>query len=147
MIMKFKRLSANAKVPVRATSMSAGYDLCAANEETIHIQPGEICMIPTGLAIAPERNDIALLIFPRSGIASKTGVTLANSVGVVDADYRGEIKVALINHGCETFSVKTGMRIAQVLAVPVLSQEWTETDTLDETQRGEGGFGSSGDSE
>ncbi len=147
MIMKFKRLSAAAKVPVRATSMSAGYDLCAANEEAIHIQPGEIRMIPTGLAAAPERSDIALLIFPRSGIASKTGVTLANSVGIVDADYRGEIKVPLINHGSEIFSVETGMRIAQIVAVPVLSQEWTETDTLDETDRGEGGFGSSGVSE
>lgn len=140
----FKKLRENASVPVRATEYSAGYDLCSASSGDIVIPAGEIRMIPIGLAASPERNDIALLVFPRSGLASKYGITLANSVGVIDADYRGEIMVPLINHGKEKFTVTEGMRIAQLVITPVLSQEWTEAECLDETDRSSGGFGSSG---
>lgn len=140
----FKKLKDTAIVPVRATEYSAGYDLCSASESPIVIPIGEIRMIPIGIAVAPERTDVALFVFPRSGLASKCGVTLANSVGVIDSDYRGEIMVPLINHGKEDFIVTTGMRIAQLVVMPILSQEWTETDLLDDTSRGNNGFGSSG---
>ncbi len=140
----FKKLTDTATAPKRETPMSAGYDLYAANTDTIDIPVGEIRMIPIGISARPEREDVAMMIFPRSGIASKYGITLANSVGVVDADYRGEIKVPLINHGKETFSVETGMRIAQLVVMPYLTQEWVITDVLDETERGEGSFGSTG---
>lgn len=144
MKIEFIKLRETASVPVKATPMSAGYDLCAANEEAICIPSGGIRMIPIGIAAAPERSDIALFVFPRSGLGAKYGITLANSVGVVDSDYRGEIMVPLINHGQDAFTVETGMRIAQLIAMPVLSQEWQETDSLDSTDRGTGGFGSSG---
>lgn len=140
----FKKLRENACAPTRATQHSAGYDLCSASAEPVIIPVGEIRMIPIGIAASPERNDIALLVFPRSGLAAKHGITLANSVGVIDADYRGEIMVPLINHGKEDFTVTEGMRIAQLVVTPVLSQEWTEAERLDETQRSSSGFGSSG---
>lgn len=140
----FKKLRENAVVPKKATEYSAGYDLCCAANEPIVILPGEIKMVPIGIAAAPERSDIALFVFPRSGLSAKHGVTLANSVGVLDSDYRGEIMVPLINHGKESFTVTTGMRIAQIIAMPVLSQEWICTEHLDKTSRGDGGFGSSG---
>lgn len=140
----FKKLRESAVIPVRATKYSSGYDLCSASPSPIIIPTSEIKMIPIGIAAAPERTDIGLFVFPRSGLASKYGITLANSVGVIDADYRGEIMVPLINHGKENFTVTTGMRIAQLIVIPVLSQEWTETDILDNTERGNSGFGSSG---
>lgn len=140
----FKKLRENASVPRRATQCSAGYDLCSASAEDIVIPVGEIRMIPIGIAASPEREDIAMFVFPRSGLAAKYGITLANSVGVIDADYRGEIMVPLINHGKEEFTVTEGMRIAQLIVMPVLSQEWTESECLDETDRSTGGFGSSG---
>ncbi len=140
----FRRLKSTASIPVCATECSAGYDLCSASEAPITIPSGEIRMIPIGIAAAPERTDIALFVFPRSGLGAKYGITLANSVGVVDSDYRGEIMVPLINHGKKDFTVKTGMRIAQLVAMPFLSQEWTEAEALDDTERGNSGFGSSG---
>lgn len=144
MQIQFIKCRESATVPTQATPMSAGYDLYAANEDPIVIPRGEIRRIPIGIAAAPERTNIAMLVFPRSGLASKHGITLANAVGVIDADYRGEIQVPLINHGCEDFTVPCGMRIAQLVITPVLSQEWTPAESLDETQRGSGGFGSSG---
>jgi dUTP pyrophosphatase len=144
MQIQFQKCRETAVTPTQATPHSAGYDLCAANEQPIVIPVGEIRKIPIGIAVSPARTDIALLIFPRSGLSSKHGITLANAVGVVDADYRGEIQVPLINHGTAPFSVTTGMRIAQLVVTPVLPQEWIPTDTLDQTQRGTGGFGSSG---
>lgn len=101
-------------------------------------------MIPTGISAAPDSENAALMIYPRSGLASKHGIALANCVGVVDSDYRGEIKVPLINHGKESFTVTHGMRIAQMVVTPVLLPEIIETDTLDETDRNSGGFGSTG---
>ncbi|MBQ8514593.1 MAG: dUTP diphosphatase [Ruminococcus sp.] len=140
----FIKCRESAAVPTQATPMSAGHDLYAANEEPIVIPRGEIRRIPIGIAAAPERKDVVMLIFPRSGLAAKNGIALANAVGVIDPDYRGEIQVPLINHGNEDFTVSCGMRIAQLIVMPVLSQEWTPAESLDETQRGSGGFGSSG---
>ncbi len=144
MKLKIKKLCDNAIIPQRATSGSAGLDLSACIDDDIIINPGEIKMIPTGLSAAPNTENAALMIYPRSGLASKNGIALANCVGVVDSDYRGEIKVALINHGSECFTVTNGMRIAQLVVTPVLLPEIIETDTLDETERNSGGFGSTG---
>lgn len=140
----FKKLREDAVIPMRATDYSAGYDICSVSDEPVIIPSGEIRMIHTGIAAAPERTDIALFVFPRSGLGAKYGITLANSVGVIDSDYRGEIMVPLINHGKESFTVSSGMRIAQLIVMPVISQEWIESEDLGETGRGEGGFGSSG---
>lgn len=144
MKLKIKKLCDKAIIPQRATSGSAGLDLSACIDEDITINPGEIKMIPTGLSAAPDSENAALMIYPRSGLASKHGIALANCVGVVDSDYRGEIKVPLINHGSEKFTVTDGMRIAQMVVTPVLIPEIIETDVLDETERNSGGFGSTG---
>lgn len=143
MTIKIKKLNENAVIPQRATKGSAGYDLSACIDCDIIIAPGEIKMIPTGIAAACAEN-AALMIYPRSGLASKHGIALANCVGVVDSDYRGEIKVPLINHGKENFTVTHSMRIAQMVVTPVLLPEIEETETLDETTRNTGGFGSTG---
>ena len=101
-------------------------------------------MIPTGIAISPETCDVVAVIAGRSGLGVKKGVTLSNSIGVIDSDYRGEISVGLINHGGEPFEIKRGDRIAQMMFLPVLTASFLVTDTLDETERGAGGFGSTG---
>lgn len=141
--LKIKRLNENAVIPKRATSGSAGYDISACITEDIVIKPGEIKMIPTGIAAACPEN-AALMIYPRSGVASKYGVALANCVGVVDSDYRGEIKIPLINHGGKDFIVECGMRIAQMVVTPVLLLDIEEVSELDSTARNTGGFGSTG---
>lgn len=138
------KLSPDAVIPARATIGSAGYDLSACLDAPVVIRPGEIVRIPTGLAVCPDRADIALLLFARSGLASGHGIALANGVGVVDSDYRGELQVALINQGAEAFTVTHGMRIAQLVLTPVLNAQICETDTLPDTERGTGGFGSTG---
>ena len=140
----FQKLRKNAVLPVRATPQSAGADLCACLDAPVTIQPGETVMIPLGLTCQPAETDVALLIFPRSGLASKKGITLANAVGVVDSDYRGEWHVPLHNISAAPFTVEHGMRVAQLVVVPVLFPEMMETDRVDATERGAGGFGSSG---
>ena len=140
----FKRLRAGARIPARATAASAGMDLSACLDETIVIPPHEIRLIPTGLAAAPERSDVMLMLCARSGLAAKHGIGMANGVGIVDADYRGEICVPLINQSAEPFSVTDGLRIAQLIVVPVILPEITESEFLPETGRGSGGFGSTG---
>jgi dUTP pyrophosphatase len=118
-------------------------DLTAALEEAIEIAPGDRALIPTGLSIAlPEGYEAQ--IRPRSGLAIKHGVTVLNTPGTVDADYRGEIKVILINHGREPFIIERGMRIAQMVVEKFETVEWDIVKTLDETDRGDGGFGSTG---
>ncbi len=144
MTLQFQKLRQDAVLPKRATPQSAGVDLCACLEKPVEIPSGSTVMIPTGLAVQPSREDVALLIYPRSGLASKYGITLANAVGVVDSDYRGEIKIPLHNLGTEPFTVENGMRVAQLVVTPVLFPEIQQVDELDETQRGSGGFGSSG---
>lgn len=143
-ILKIKKLNDNAIVPKQATKGSAGMDLSACLDEDIVIKPGEIKIIPTGLSAAPDTDECALLIYARSGLASKHGISPANCVGVVDSDYRGEIKVALINHGKEDFVVTNEMRIAQLIMTPVILPEIIEVSDLDETERSSGGFGSTG---
>lgn len=133
------------KLPAYQTPGSAGLDLPAAVPEDTPevIQPGEWKLIPTGLAIALEAGYEAQ-VRPRSGLAAKKGITCLNTPGTVDADYRGEIRVNLINHGKEPLIVQRGERIAQMIIAPVMQIEWDEVDTLDETERGAGGFGSTG---
>lgn len=133
----------NHRLPEYATSGSAGMDLKANTTEPIVLGPLERQMIPTGLYIAlPEGYEAQ--VRPRSGLAAKYGVTVANSPGTVDADYRGEIKVILINLSNEKFVVNPGDRIAQMVIARYERVEWNEVATLDETERGEGGFGHTG---
>jgi dUTP pyrophosphatase len=132
--------------PEYATDGSAAVDLRAAleDDEVITIFPGERARIPTGIAISPERQDVVAVIAGRSGHGLKHGVTMANSIGVIDSDYRGEISVVLINHGNEPFEVRRGDRIAQMMFMPVLAANFLTVDELDETERGAGGFGHTG---
>lgn len=141
--MKIKLLRDGAKVPERATEGSAGYDLCACIESDIVLKPREIKIISTGISVMAEK-DTAVMIYARSGLSTKHGISLANGVGVVDSDYRGEVGVALINNGSEDFTVENGMRIAQMVITPVLTPDLIVSDDLSKTERGEGGFGSTG---
>lgn len=143
-LLKVKKLNPNAKIPQRATEGSAGMDLYACIEEPVVIRPHERAMIPTGIAIALESPCYAALIYARSGLAIKKGIAPANCVGVVDSDYRGEVCVGLLNSSEEPFTVEPFERIAQMVISPVELPEIEEADSLDETERGAGGFGSTG---
>ncbi len=138
-----KKVKPEAILPTKATADSAGYDLYACLGEAVVIPKGEIRMIPTGIAAAAP-SGTALMIYARSGLAAKFGVAPANCVGVVDSDYRGEIIVALLNSGVGDFVVEPKMRIAQMILSPILCPEIIETDCLSDTERGAGGFGSTG---
>jgi dUTP pyrophosphatase len=128
-------------LPAYQTPHSAGMDLVAAEDATV--EPGSRVGIGTGLAIAlPDGYEAQ--IRPRSGLAIRHGITLANTPGTIDADYRGEIRILLINHGGETFTVRRGDRIAQMVVAPVTRALWRETEELTDTERGAGGFGSTG---
>jgi dUTP pyrophosphatase len=133
------------KLPEYETSHSAGMDLMAAvgEGEEVVLRPGERKLIPTGFAMALPGNFEAQ-VRPRSGLAWKNGVTVLNTPGTIDADYRGEVKVILVNHGDEDFTITRGMRIAQMVIAPVTQISWDQRDSLDETARGAGGFGSTG---
>ncbi len=144
MKLKFKTLRQGAIVPSRATAGSAGLDLCACIDTPVTVEAGCIAVIPTGLSAEPDSEDVALLIYPRSGLSSKYGVSLANCVGVVDSDYRGEICIPLINHSNKPFTVEKGMRIAQLVVSPVILPDIEKADELSDTNRGCGGFGSTG---
>ena len=144
MQLQIQRLRPYATIPTQATAGSAGYDLYAALEAPVSIPVGEIVRIPTGIAAAPDRKDVALFIMARSGLASKHGINLANGVGLVDSDYRGEIAVGLVNLSGEDYTVQPGDRIAQLMVVPVVQPTVTLADELDETDRGSGGLGSTG---
>lgn len=134
---------ADLPLPEYQTPDSAGMDLMAAISDDVVLAPGERTLIPTGLSIALPPGFEAQ-VRPRSGLALRSGVTQVNTPGTIDADYRGEIGVILINHGREPFTVTRGMRIAQMLVAPVVQAHWQEVDELDETARGSGGFGSTG---
>ena len=144
---RLKRLphAAGIDAPAYASDGAAGLDLRAAVAEgaPVVLGPGARAMIPTGFAIALP-DGFEAQVRPRSGLAAKHGVTCLNSPGTVDADYRGELKVILINHGAEPFSIARGERIAQMVFAPVVQAAFDEVETLDETARGEGGFGSTG---
>ena len=142
---KLTRLSPLAKIPEYQSAGAAACDLCAAIESPTVIKAGERMLIPTGLAAEPiSDSPVALLIFPRSGLASKHGISLSNGVGVVDMDYRGEIKAALVNTSGTDYTITPGERIAQLMVIPILTAHFTETDSLSQTERGDGGFGHSG---
>lgn len=156
MELKIKALSpkigTEIEYPSYATSGSAGMDLRACIDEPFYL-PGQNQMklgawaprlVPTGLAIALPGPEYVALVFARSGLAAKHGVALANGVGVIDSDYRGEIQVALFNHGWKDYLIQPGERIAQLAVLPVAQAEILVTDTLDDTERGSGGFGSTG---
>jgi dUTP pyrophosphatase len=134
---------ANLDLPAPATDLSAGADLLAAVTEALILPPGGRAIIPTGIAIGMP-GGFEAQIRPRSGLAAKHGVTVLNAPGTIDADYRGEIGVILINHGDEPFTITRGQRIAQLIIAPVSRAQWIEVDTFDETPRGDGGFGSTG---
>ena len=143
-ILKIKKLRENAKVPERATTGSAGLDLCASIDEPITLECGATAVIPTGIAIALPSADYGAFVFPRSGIAVKHGIGLLNSVGVIDSDYRGEIMVGVINQIKTPYTIQPGERIAQMVIMPVSMMPVQEVSDLDETERGAGGFGSTG---
>lgn len=138
-----KRLRAGAKLPTFGSQEAAGADLYACLESPVTIAPGETAFLPTGLAMELPRGYVGL-IYARSGLACKRGLAPANKVGVIDSDYRGEFVVALHNHGAEPQTVSDGERIAQLVVAPILTPQYVETDSLSHTQRGEGGFGSTG---
>ena len=130
-------------LPAYATARSSGLDLAAALNEDIVIGPGEHAVVPTGVAIALP-DGFEAQVRPRSGLAAKHAVTVLNSPGTIDTDYRGEIRVVLANHGAASFTVSRGMRIAQLVIAPVSRIVWNEVDALTDSPRGEGGFGSTG---
>jgi dUTP diphosphatase len=130
-------------LPAYQTDSSAAMDIHAAVHETLVIESGAIALIPTGFALAvPEGYEAQ--IRPRSGLASKNGITVINSPGTIDSDYRGEVKIALVNHGSESFEITRGMRIAQLLIAPVPRVVWRVSEELPATERGAGGFGHTG---
>ncbi|QLA17556.1 dUTP diphosphatase [Desulfolutivibrio sulfoxidireducens] len=134
-----------AAMPMRGTAHSAGYDLCAALDADVIVPPGARAAIPTGLAIEIGRPGVAAFVFSRSGLGARDGLTVAQGVGVIDPDYRGEIKVWLMNTAAEPRTVRPGQRIAQLLFLPVFTAALIPAETLSETDRGAGGFGHTGE--
>lgn len=141
--LKLKKLRPQAVLPVRATSGSAGLDLSACIDAPMTLAPGQRALIPTGLAAAIPAGT-AGMIYARSSLGVKHGIALSNGVGVIDSDYRGEISVGLCNFSSEPYTIQPGERIAQLVLHPVLLLPVEEADSLDETARGAGGFGSTG---
>ena len=138
-----KKLSHKAQIPIYKTEGSSGMDLMALTEDKIVIKPNKSALVPTGLSVAIP-DDTEIQIRPRSGLAAKSSISVLNTPGTIDSDYRGEIKVILYNHGKEDFLINNKDRIAQMVLVPVIKMNLEETEDLPETIRGEGGFGSTG---
>ena len=138
-----KKLSPEVQLPTYKTSGASGMDLMACLKSTIKIEPKSSCLIPTGLSIAFSE-DYEVQIRPRSGLAAKNNISVLNTPGTIDSDYRGELKIIVYNHGNNDFLVNNGDRIAQIILVPVIKMELEETNNLPKTIRGEGGFGSTG---
>lgn len=141
---KFLEHNTERKMPFYATEGSAGMDLTACLSEDVVLKPMERALIPTGIAIKLPSSEYGAFVYARSGLSIKKGITLANCVGVIDSDYTGEIKVGLINLSNEEYVVKNGERIAQLVIMPVCQANFIETDELEKTERGAGGFGSTG---
>ncbi|MDR0671071.1 MAG: dUTP diphosphatase [Oscillospiraceae bacterium] len=139
-----KKVRPGARAPVYATPGAAAMDLCALLEAPVEIPPGGRVSVPTGLAIALPSEAYVALVFGRSGMGFAHGVTLSNAVGVIDADYRGEIAVGLVNHGEAPYTVRSGDRVAQLAVLPVCRASVVWAEELPPTARGEGGFGSTG---
>ena len=140
---QIKRLSPGVPIPARMTATAAGFDLAAAGPGPVVLAPGEIRLVPCGFAMAlPDGYEAQ--VRPRSGLATRHGVTVICSPGTVDADFRGEVCVPLVNHGAEPFTVEPGMRVAQMIVAPVPPVRFVEVDELDATDRGAGGWGHTG---
>jgi len=140
---QIKKLHPHALVPRYMTELAAGMDVCALVEEDLTLPPGQRVLVPTGLAFAiPKGYEIQ--VRPRSGLAIKHGIALVNSPGTIDADYRGEVRIIMINHGGEDFLIRSGDRIAQLVVAPVAQGVIEVVDELSETDRGAGGFGHTG---
>ena len=138
-----KKLNPDVELPAYKTNGASGMDLMAFIEKPIRIVPNSSCLVPTGLSVAFSE-DYELQIRPRSGLAAKNNITVLNTPGTIDSDYRGEIKIILFNHGKEDFLINNKDRVAQMILTPVVKMEFEETDNLPDTIRGEGGFGSTG---
>ena len=144
MQVKYKLLDPRAKAPAYATPGAAAADLCAVLDAPRTLEPGQRAMVPTGLAIELPGPDCVALVYARSGLAIKQGVTLSNCVGVIDSDYRGEIKVGLVNLGAAPVTLAPGERVAQLCIAPVWQAAFAPAQELSDTDRGAGGFGSTG---
>ena len=138
-----KKLDPAVELPAYKTEGASGMDLMALVKEPINLKPNSSCLVPTGLAVAFS-TDFEIQIRPRSGLAAKNRISVLNTPGTIDSDYRGEIKVILFNHGKNDFLINNKDRIAQMILTPVIKMDLEETDDLSETIRGEGGFGSTG---
>ena len=144
--LKIKKLRKTAKMPFRATKGAAAHDLFAALSSGVTIPPGEVLAVPTGIAVELPSEEYVALIFLRSGLGLKHGIGMINSVGVIDSDYRGEIIVSLINHSGKPFDINPGDRLAQMMITKTYLLPITEVSELSDTERGSGGFGSTGKS-
>lgn len=142
-VLKIKKVRPNAVIPQRATERSAGLDLTACIEAPLTVKAGERILIPTGIAIALPAQSVGL-IFARSSLGTKHGIALSNGVGVIDEDYRGEVHVGIFNSSAQDYTVQPFERIAQLVVMPVCYPVVEASDTLDDTARGSGGFGSTG---
>ena len=138
-----KKLNHSVQLPSYKTSGASGMDLMAFIEEPIEFKPGKSCLVPTGLSVAFSK-EYEIQIRPRSGLAAKKNISVLNTPGTIDSDYRGELKIILFNHGSENFMINNNDRVAQMVLTPVIKMELEETNELPETIRGEGGFGSTG---
>ena len=138
-----KKLDPAVELPAYKTEGASGMDLMALVKKPINLKPNSSCLVPTGLAVAFS-SDFEIQIRPRSGLAAKNSISVLNTPGTIDSDYRGEIKVILFNHGKSDFLINNKDRIAQMILTPVIKMDLEETDDLPETIRGEGGFGSTG---
>ena len=138
-----KKLNPSVQLPSYKTSGASGMDLTAFIEKPIELKPGKSCLVPTGLSVAFSK-EYEIQIRPRSGLAAKKNISVLNTPGTIDSDYRGELKVILFNHGSENFMINNNDRIAQMVLTPIIKMELEEKNELPETIRGEGGFGSTG---
>ena len=143
MKVRIKKLNERAVIPTYGSAGSAGGDLYSAEENDITVAPGQTAFIGTGLAVEIPQGLVGL-VYARSGLACKKGLAPANKVGVIDSDYRGELKVPMVNLGAEAYTIQPGERVAQLCIAPVYTAAFVQADALDETARGEGGFGSTG---
>lgn len=144
MELKIKKLKSDAKIPKRATNGSAGMDLYACIESSFTLAPQQLAVVPTGIAIELPDNTCAAFLYARSGLGVKHGICLANGVGVIDSDYRGEICVGLCNVSDKPYVIEPNERVAQMVIAPVCTPNITEVSELSDTSRGDGGFGSTG---
>lgn len=144
MKVKIKKLRPDAVMPRYATDGAAGMDICYVGDDDLVIKKGERKLVPSGIALAMDSKDYVILMYARSGLSLKHGITMVNAVGVIDSDYRGELKCPMINLGDEDYTIKSGDRVGQIVFTPIAHAELVECEELDSTDRNKGGFGSTG---